>query len=74
MKRGDLMVRFRQKLDRNMKIYIPKSLREIGFKDVLEIRPDTHAAATYPEGTDVSKIIRSLELIIQDLKLEISDE
>jgi len=64
------LVRFRQKLDRNMKVYIPKPLREVGFKDVIEIRPNTHAAAIYPEGTDISKVIQSLELIIQDLKLQ----
>jgi len=65
------MVRFRQRLDRNKKIYIPKPLREVGFRDILEIRPNTHAAAIYPAGADLEKVVQSLEIIIQDLKLQI---
>jgi len=63
------MVRFKQRLDRNKKIYIPKPLRAMGFDDVIEISPNTRAAAMYPEGADLIEVIRSLEWIIQGLKL-----
>jgi len=62
------MVKFKQRLDRNKKIYIPKPLRIMGFDDVIEISPNTRAAAMYPEGSDPIEVIRSLEWIIQGLK------
>ncbi|MEM2342269.1 MAG: hypothetical protein QXX94_07555 [Candidatus Bathyarchaeia archaeon] len=65
------MVRFRQRLDRNRKIYIPKPLREAGFNTVIEIIPDTHAAAIYPAGADLREVVQSLEIILQDLKLQV---
>ena len=63
------MVKFKQRLDRNKKIYIPKPLRLMGFDNVIEISPDTTAAAIYPEGSDLTEVIQSLEWIIQGLKL-----
>jgi len=68
------MVRFRQKLDKNKKIYIPKPLRESGFKDTIEIRPNTHAAVMYPQGASINNVIKSLEIIIRDLQLQLETE
>ena len=64
------MVRFRQKLDRNNKLYIPKPLRELGLVGVIEIKPNTRIAVMYPEGSDPLRIIQSLKVIIQHLQLE----
>ena len=67
------MVRFRQKLDRNNKVYIPKPLRELGLVDVIEIKPNTHAAVMYPAGLTPLRVIQSLKVIIQHLQLEAED-
>jgi len=63
------MVKFKQRLDRNKKIYIPKPLRVMGFDNVIEISPNTRAAAMYPEGSNPIEIIQSLEWVIQGLKI-----
>jgi len=63
------MVKFKQRLDRNKKIYIPKPIRVMGFNSVIEISPNTRAAAMYPEGSNPHEVIRSLEWIIQGLKI-----
>ena len=68
------MVKFRQKLDKNKKIYIPKPLREIGFNDIIEIEPNTHAAVMYPRGVPLDRVIASLEIILRDLKLRLDFE
>ncbi|MBS7649691.1 hypothetical protein KEJ17_08640, partial [Candidatus Bathyarchaeota archaeon] len=60
------MVKFRQKLDRNEKIYIPKILREAGFDKVLEIFLSSYAAVIYPAEADLGKVIQNSEIIIQD--------
>jgi len=68
------MVRFRQRLDRNKKIYIPKVLREAGFDGSLEIIPDFKAAVMFPSGTRLEEVKRSLEILLRDLEFRISSE
>ena len=68
------MVIFKQKLDRNKKIYIPKPLRNAGFKDTLIIMPNYRAAVIYPVQTDLKEVERSLQILLEDLKHQIAVE
>jgi hypothetical protein len=55
--------------------YIPKViLQALGHK--LTIVPNSNAAIIFPKGEDPSIVLRSLEIILQDLKLraELSNE
>lgn len=61
------MVEFKQKLDRNNKIYIPKLLREAGFKGTIRIRPDDNVAIIYPESADLSSVKISVELLLREI-------
>lgn len=48
--------------------YIPKILiKTLGFKLVL--LPNSNAAVIYPQGKDLNVVLRSLEIILQDIKL-----
>jgi len=62
------MVKFVQKLDRNNKVYIAKPLRQAGLVNTIEIQPNAQAAVIYREGTKTEDIIKSLRIIIADLK------
>lgn len=49
--------------------YIPKAiLRSLGHK--LTIVPNSNAAIIYPKGEDPSVVLRSLEIILQDLRMK----
>jgi hypothetical protein len=61
------MVEFREKLDRNNKIYLPKVLREAGFKGAIRIRPTENVAIIYPEGVDLSSVKSSIELLLSEI-------
>jgi len=50
---------------------MPKILREAGFTDEIEIAPNLSAAAFYPAETPKTDVIRSLEVILQDLRNEV---
>jgi hypothetical protein len=49
-------------------IYLPKRIRQ-AFGDKLKFLPNAHAAVLYPENVDPETVIRSLHVIISDLKL-----
>jgi hypothetical protein len=63
------MVQFDLTVNRKQRsAYIPKILiKTLGFKLVL--LPDTNAAIIYPHGRDLKVVLRSVEIILQDLKL-----
>lgn len=63
-----IMVKFIQKLDRNKKIYFPKVLREAGFDRIVEILANAKALVAYPQGTDLEHVLRSLDVIRNDIK------
>lgn len=62
------MVKFRQKMDNQGKIYIVKPLRESGLTGVIEIVPNAKAAVIYREGTDLEDVLASLRVIAADLE------
>lgn len=62
------MVKFKQKLDRNNRIYIVKPLRESGLTNTVEILPNSQAAVIYKAGTPTKDLVASLETIMVDLR------
>ena len=67
------MVKFRKRIDKANKIYIPKVVQESGFKGVLDVNlhPNATALAIYPVNADKETVIKSLEVILQDLRNEV---
>lgn len=61
------MVKFKQKMDSQGKIYIVKPLRESGLTGVIEIVPNSKAAVIYQEGTSLQEVLASLQVIVADL-------
>lgn len=53
-------------------IYFPKIIRD-AFGEKLKLLPNDCAGAIYPENADPRRVIASLEVIIQDLKLRINN-
>lgn len=51
-------------------VYMPKKIRDV-FGDKMKLLPNTAAAVIYPENADPETIIKSLRVIINDLKLRI---
>jgi hypothetical protein len=49
-------------------IYFPKKIRET-FGDILTLLPNLNAAVIFSEDADPEDIIKSLRVIIDDLKL-----
>lgn len=64
------MVRYKKPLGSGV-IRVPQELREV-FGDELEIAPGLRAAAMYGSGEDKKRVIKSLQMIIQDIREEIS--
>lgn len=47
--------------------YIPKEIVEaLGHR--LKAKPNRYAMVVYPEGTSVSQVVRSVEILLADLK------
>jgi hypothetical protein len=61
-------MKFRQKLDSNGKIYLPKLLRQQGFDGEIEIVPNTRCFLAYPPDVPVSQLLASLKIIQADLE------
>ena len=63
------MVEFEINVNRTQRlVYIPKKVLEsLGYS--LTIVPDFNAAVLYPTGEDLEIIAKSVEVILQDLKL-----
>lgn len=52
--------------------YIPKAIVEtLGLQ--LKARPDNYAVVVYPKGADPALVIRSVEILLADLKLASGD-
>lgn len=66
------MVRYRKAINSGV-IRIPQELKEI-FGEEIEIAPGLRAAAIYGSGEDKKRVIKSLQLVIQDLREEIAIE
>jgi hypothetical protein len=62
------MVRFIQKLDRNNKVYIAKSLRQAGLFGTIEIVHNANAAVFFPAETTLEDVLASLDIIRQDIE------
>lgn len=54
-------------------IYLPKKLREMGFNDVVSIIPNKYAAVMFPAGTDLSVVVVSMRIILQEIEHEIAN-
>jgi len=49
-------------------VYLPKRIRE-ALGEELKLLPNAEAGAIYPKNADLKRVIKSLEIIIADLKL-----
>jgi len=64
------MVRYRKGIDSGV-MRVPQVLKEV-FGDEIEIAPGLRAAAIYGSKEDKKRVIRSLQLVIRDLREEIA--
>ena len=64
------MVEFNIKVHPQQRLaYIPKEIvRALGFR--LKAKPDRYALILYPENCDLNLVIRSVEILLEDLKLQ----
>ena len=63
------MVEFTLKINKKQgTVYIPKVIRN-AFGLRLKILPDNEAGVFYRETADLKRVVESLNIIIQDLKL-----
>ncbi len=60
-------MKFRLKANPQGQFYFPKTLRD-EWGHELEIIPDTEAGAIYPTGMTAKEVLRSLQVVIEDLK------
>jgi len=61
-------MKFKQKLDSNGKIYLPKLLRQQGFNKEIEIAPNSCCFLAYPPGTSLDRLLASIAIIRADLE------
>lgn len=54
-------------------VYLPKKIREI-LGDRMTFLPNSTAAVIYPENTKPEAVIRSLQMIIRDLKNRLPED
>ena len=68
------MVEFRISIHPKQRVaYIPKEIVEaLGYK--VKAKPNRYAVILYPEGIDRSLVIKSLEILLADLKLEVAKD
>ena len=66
------MVRYRKSI-RSGVVRIPEEVRE-AFGDEIELLPNFRAMAVYPVGANKKVVIKSLQLIVQDLRNELAEE
>jgi len=62
------VVVFKQNLDRNHKIYVPRVLRKAGFDKTVTIWPDDVAAVMHPSRADLKEVMASVEMILKDIE------
>lgn len=64
------MVEFEVRINPDQRVaYIKKEIVD-QFGCDLRLMPDTNAAIIFPKGKAISTIIRSVELLLQDLRLK----
>jgi hypothetical protein len=65
------MVEFEINVNRDQRlVYIPKKVVE-SLGHSLTIVPDCNAAILYPTGEDPETVVKSVEVLLQDLRLRI---
>jgi len=67
------MVVMRSKVSSAGMIYLPVEIRDV-LGPYVHIIPGVKAAVIYPANEDLSKVKRSVEIILQDLELKIEDQ
>jgi len=65
------VVQLKTNMTRSGMVYIPKEIRD-SFGRVLSIIPNARAAVIFPEGTDYDDVLRSLRIIMTDIKHRIN--
>jgi len=62
------LVKFKASINPHGQVYLPSEIRaELDSKE-LDILSNTRAIVLYPRGTDPSEVLRSLKVVIEDLK------
>jgi bifunctional DNA-binding transcriptional regulator/antitoxin component of YhaV-PrlF toxin-antitoxin module len=65
----DVMTIFKARIDRENHLYIPKEIREQLGNENVELLSLYKATVIYPKGANPGDIIKSLRLMIENLKL-----
>jgi bifunctional DNA-binding transcriptional regulator/antitoxin component of YhaV-PrlF toxin-antitoxin module len=68
------MVRFKSKVDRNGRIYLPKPIREAGLTNILEIQPNTSTIVVYSAETSLKDVLMSIRIIAADVEHQLSQQ
>jgi len=66
------MVKYKKKISSGV-LRIPQEVREAFGNDVV-LQPNLKSAVLFPANEDRRKVIRSLQLIIRDLKQEVEEQ
>ena len=64
---------FKLKVGSQGHVYFPKKIREL-LGNEITLTPNTKVAVIYPKDADLTRIILSLKLIIEELNLQISTQ
>lgn len=68
------MVEFKINVNRSQRlVYIPKKVLEV-LGHSLTIVPDMNAAVLYPTGQNLEIVAKSVEILLQDLRLRIESK
>jgi len=67
------MVVMKSKISKSGMIYLPKEIRD-ALGPYVHIIPGVKAAIIYPANEDLSRVKRSVEIILQSLELRIEDQ
>jgi len=62
------MVRFQAKINSQGQVYFPSEIREELDTKELELLGNARAIVIYPRGTRPSEVLRSLKVVIEDLR------
>lgn len=65
------MVRYKRNIKSGV-VRIPKEVRD-AFGDEIEMLPNFKSMVMYPANEDKRKVVRSLQVVIRDLKQDIED-
>jgi bifunctional DNA-binding transcriptional regulator/antitoxin component of YhaV-PrlF toxin-antitoxin module len=62
------MVKFRTQINPHGQVYLPKEIREELNAKQIEILGNARAIVIYASGTEPSEVLRSLRVVVEDLK------